>query len=338
MDRRIYQYKVVGRSQRQPWFATANDFILKYAGIRELDDQFVRFSAPYAIDFKGERLLNVCYSDAKEITGSTFVHDYQRRMADQLVSIPFELLPQLSKLIIGDQVSQVRPTQVFSIARAGSTLLARMFEALNLDSVSEPDVMTQFALIRSENSEAFPSSEHLGELAFHSTVLLLDACQSPRAAIKYRSQVNQIAGLMMQSLPHSEGIMLLRGLKDWVNSVHRAFGWPPSEMAKGLAQAHRAIHDCTLRGRPLSLFWYEDLRDAPLSSLERIADLIDLDRSSIDEEKLTEVMQQDAQQDSILSKQNLHQVDLPSGLLDEFAREWSKYRTQLEYDGIEIVV
>lgn len=339
MKRSIQHFSSRGLNQQQYWFTAASDFQRNFEGNCSASDKIVASSAPYAIDFTAERIINVVYNSPEELRKATFLHQQQKTSAQQLVSIPFEELHNISENIFKISANQLEPTFIFSIGRTGSTLLAKIFEALGIPSLSEPDVLTHYSIMQAQRETDIPgTTENIQEIILHTTTGLLHASGALNTAIKFRSQTNAIAEKIMAAAPKANGIMILRDGKSWAKSIHRAFSWSPAETAANMALAHRAVDRCKKSGRPLTILRYEDLSERPLDTAKKLAQTLNLPGLDIDEDKLSQVMSTDSQKDTDLAMDKIKNKEIPPSFIPEYKKEWIKQKKALKSAGIEILV
>ena len=253
MKRDLEHYTVIGQQQASAWYTTAQDFKLQYKGVCQSNQSLVINSTAYALNFATERIINVGYTDSQQLLDATFLYNYQKQSARDIISIPFEAMSEFAAESWNKSITTTAPTLVFSIGRAGSTLLSKMLSAANIPSLSEPDVYTHYSRVADHpESHNFPGLTLVPEVLAYATMGYLHACKSNQAAIKFRGQVNSIADQLMQALPKANGFMLLRNAVDCAKSMHRAFGWSADDIADKTAQAVMAVHLCQQAGRQMA--------------------------------------------------------------------------------------
>ena len=335
MNRDIHQFAVTGPSPQQTWHTTGTDFQTNYQGVLQADDAMVINSAPYAIQFGTERIIHVAYQSSSPLHDATFMYAYQQAHAKTLISIPIERYEQVAQRSWVTASDASQPLCLFSTGRTGSTLLCKMFSALQVPSLSEPDVFTHYAVLKTQ-SVSFPGMNLLSQVQGNVMHSLLHAAGSGRAAIKYRSQTNAIAAELMQATPGAVGLMLLRELMPWAESVHRAFSWAPADIIASLTLALRASEACRQAGRPLTMLRYEDLTARPLELLTKIATLCGYPATAIDQAMLSKITSTDSQQDTSLGRHQLANKQIPKQFQAEFVKLWKSECTKLKRDGVDI--
>jgi hypothetical protein len=279
----------------------------------------------------------VGYDDHAACREATFFHDHQNKTAEVAYLIPFERLEELAARVWGIDPSFASPLLVFSIGRAGSTLLKKLLPAAGIACLSEPDVYTQYALMGS-NAATLTGLTHLPQIIAYATSGLLHLCGSHRAALKFRNQHCSIADSLMETLPRANGLMLLRDAQSWAKSIHRAFSWDAGLAVDILESAHLAVHRCIEIERPLRVLHYENLCDQPVRFMQDIAEAYGVPASQVDIEQVQAVMAVDAQGDSQLARKKIGKRDVVDEFMREFDTLWNGKKKELTKKGVEILV
>lgn len=209
----------------------ASDIIAAVDAAAQIED-FGRY-LPLCVDWRAERLRYSRWEDASPLSDAPFLYQRQRRQAAMLADIPFERLPELG------QAEGMTPTFIFSIGRCGSTLLSRMLAAVGEQAVSEPDALTNIALV--DNAEQGRQAAEAGELIVRSCVEALRRACGPSPVIKLRAVCNLAAAAFVRALPNARYVFMFRGREDWVRSYSRAFGDSAAELEALLRQSAQAF-------------------------------------------------------------------------------------------------
>ncbi|WP_047258476.1 sulfotransferase family protein [Chromobacterium subtsugae] len=294
----------------------ASDIIAAVDAAEQIED-FGRY-LPLCVDWRAERLRYSRWEDASPLSDAPFLYQRQRRQAAMLADIPFERLPELG------QAEGMTPTFIFSIGRCGSTLLSRMLAAVGEQAVSEPDALTNIALV--DNAEQGRQAAEAGELIVRSCVEALRRACGPSPVIKLRAVCNLAAAAFVRALPNARYVFMFRGREDWVRSYSRAFGDSAAELEALLRQSAQAFQHLRAAGAEPELVWYEDLLADPAAALRRIlphrADLAAF------EAPLAEALRADAQQGSILARSTLAARPVADGIVEEFEDLWRQSRPE----------
>ncbi|KUM04478.1 sulfotransferase [Chromobacterium subtsugae] len=294
----------------------ASDIIAAVDAAAQIED-FGRY-LPLCVDWRAERLRYSRWEDASPLSDAPFLYQRQRRQAAMLADIPFERLPELG------QAEGMTPTFIFSIGRCGSTLLSRMLAAVGEQAVSEPDALTNIALV--DNAEQGRQAAEAGELIVRSCVEALRRACGPSPVIKLRAVCNLAAAAFVRALPNARYVFMFRGREDWVRSYSRAFGDSAAELEALLRQSAQAFQHLRAAGAEPELVWYEDLLADPAAALRRIlphrADLAAF------EAPLAEALRADAQQGSILARSTLAARPVADGIVEEFEDLWRQSRPE----------
>ncbi|OBU85079.1 hypothetical protein MY55_18735 [Chromobacterium subtsugae] len=294
----------------------ASDIVAAVDAAAQIED-FGRY-LPLCVDWRAERLRYSRWEDASPLSDAPFLYQRQRRQAAMLADIPFERLPELG------QAEGMTPTFIFSIGRCGSTLLSRMLAAVGEQAVSEPDALTNIALV--DNAEQGRQAAEAGELIVRSCVEALRRACGPSPVIKLRAVCNLAAAAFVRALPNARYVFMFRGREDWVRSYSRAFGDSAAELEALLRQSAQAFQHLRAAGAEPELVWYEDLLADPAAALRRIlphrADLAAF------EAPLAEALRADAQQGSILARSTLAARPVADGIVEEFEDLWRQSRPE----------
>ncbi len=174
----------------------------------------------------------------------------------------------LSSILAGhSRPSALRPIFIFSPGRAGSTLLSAMFKAIGKPTASEPDTLTQVAMLA---PAALARSSNLDMQIVTACVSNLSDYLGPEPIIKLRSQCNAAPERIIGSVENARAIFLLRDRKPWAQSRHRAFREPPRRIARILAETMVAIDRLQQIGAAPQVIWYDDLVAHPWATLAKI--------------------------------------------------------------------
>ena len=339
MKKNIELYSVLGQQLDQQWYTSASDFLLQYQGSIGSTHRALVNSAPYAINFAQQCVVNLSYEDKQALLDATFLYQHQKATARQLISIPFEQLPELAHTLWRSEINLARPTLVFSTGRAGSTLLSKMLATLQLPSLSEPDIYTHYSLIAAHSDgQQVPGMNRIPPVLAHAMLNLLYCSGSSQTAIKFRGQVNSIADILMKVLPKANGFMLLRESVACATSMHRAFGWSATKIADKIVQAHRAVDACKKAGRPLTLLYYEDICQQPLKVMHTIASQLGIEENRNHHAALQQVMNKDSQADTDLARTKLSKNTVDRNFVDDYQRQWQQREKQLRAEGIDLLL
>ena len=154
MHRRLlHHHRVVSRRGGPKGNAAPSDFVLSSeAG----SDAAVLPSVAlaYCLDMQGERVLFTAHepADVTRLIAAPFLFLAQLQLATGVISVPFERLAELAP---ADPLS--RQVYIFSPGRTGSTLLVRLLQAAGQAAVSEPDLLSQVALVPQEAWQRLPA-------------------------------------------------------------------------------------------------------------------------------------------------------------------------------------
>ncbi len=270
----------------------------------------------YCADLERERLLFTCHAADTLATlfQAPFLFVEQLRSAGGVVSVPLERLPEL-----GIAPGRAAPVFVFSIGRAGTTLLAAVLAAAGLRSASEPDLLTQAAVLTDEQRAKLPQDADCAMVT--ACVESLAQVLGQGAFLKLRSQCNGRPLTLIEATPRSRAVFVLRGVYSWAISRHRAFREPPNHVAMLLRQAVDALDKLFFARVPMNVIWFEDLVRDPLGVLATIAP-----QARPDPRRVATVMARDSQEGTILGRQVIRVNEVTRDYLRAFDIEWEGAR------------
>jgi len=179
--------------------------------------------SPYCFDDDNRRVIFAELPDGIDLSTVPFVYHTQYEEAIRLIAVPYETfnqiaqtLPPIEHLII-----------IYISGRSGSTLLSHIFNAVdNVVSFSEPDVITQFAYLRTDDNSR---STELSRLANSAMRVLFKSKQDKTCAIKVRSQALRAMDLFQQTFPAVKNLYSYRDIVGYASSFYRVlkqFGSP----------------------------------------------------------------------------------------------------------------
>ncbi len=264
----------------------------------------------YCADLRRERVLFTCHAhnDLRAILAAPFLYMEQFRTAGSVISVPFERLKELK--LEGSAVALI-----FSPGRAGTTLLSIVLTAAGLPSASEPDMLTQAACLTDEQLQLLPkgTDRMMAAICIGSLARVLGS----GAYLKLRSQCNARPLSLVNALPGSRVIFMMRKAMGWAMSRKRAFGERPDHIAMLLREALEA-HDKMVRAHiHIDILWYETLVSDPLAALRLCAP-----DARPDYARIAAAMARDAQDGTILARNKLAPVELDMAYYTEFEAQW----------------
>ena len=158
-----------------------------------------------------------------DLTKAPFFYQAQYEHTEKLMAVPYDTFIKLSQKL----TLPAKPViMIHSVGRCGSTLLNQVIDAVpNTVSLSEPDIFSNFLLMRELNGRNDPSIQSLLTASYK--FLLKPLPHRPNTsqwAIKYRSSGIEIADLITKAVPNHHNIFLYRNVTDQTRSAIRAFG------------------------------------------------------------------------------------------------------------------
>ena len=295
-------------------FSSPADFELSYEKSLE-PTSLPKNTIPYCLNLHTERMLYTVVDDVRATFSAPFLYMAQRELALKIVTVPFE---QISDI---ETHSDSHPTLVFSVGRCGSTLLSALVRKVDLQSASEPDLLTQMTAI-SPSERRLITREIYSDLIRGCISSLARLC-GDNVVIKLRSHCIAIADDIISASKNSTVLFMFRDRRSWAKSRHVFFGESPELVSNILIQGIRCFDNLQRQGRNPKLVWYEDLvKDPPsvlrtLLSRRNLSDPIILDR-------LRPTLETDAQGGTGLARRgNRGDIDC-SDFINAFDEAWKK--------------
>ncbi|MEP7184048.1 MAG: hypothetical protein ABI886_17870, partial [Betaproteobacteria bacterium] len=259
--------------------------------------------SPYCFDLPERTLLCVSTPD---IAGSTFFYQAQRRLAQTVVRVPVDGLPDAT----------ASPTLIFSIGRCGSTLLYRAFEAAGIRIVSEPDFFTQAAI----KGVRTPDDPFLRTAVGRAMQLL------PYSAVKLRLECNAAPLLIAGAFPAPRILFILRDPVDWARSHYRqsrntigADRW--ATILKGSLFALAQLVD----RHDVKIGYYEDFRSLASGPIDELIAWTGT-AASLPDAARRDVAQKNSHEGGAVATNAVDDVAEDPAFRDTFAREWARVR------------
>jgi hypothetical protein len=267
----------------------------------------------YCADIARERVLFTCHAaaDVPAVFGGTFLFVDQLRLAGGVVSVPFERLAEL-----GLAQGQAEPVLIFSAGRAGSTLLAKLLGGVGLPCASEPDMLTQMVCLPEEARRGLPPGMDIEMAGI--CMAALARVLGRGAFLKLRSQCNAAPLLLLGGAASGRVVFLLRQARVWALSRRRAFAEGPAHIANILRETMEALDTVLRAGVPCDVVWFETVLRDPLAALRICAP-----GARPDPARVASVMARDAQDGTILARENLAESEVEEGFLAAFEAAWA---------------
>ncbi|XP_066305213.1 uncharacterized protein [Branchiostoma lanceolatum] len=236
----------LGRGEPSKWLARLSDFVpvqrsqIVNEEVSVLDMNFgdsvpdpvellqkngARFTV-YSFD-SGKRVLGLIkVREGIDIRTAPFLFQAQRENAEELLIIPFDVLPAVADALSEKStLATVKNIFLYNTGRCGSTLMCRVLDVFdNIQAVAEPYI---FALMFKYATRDFPLTsverENIIMLLRCSVVLLNFHFQQkdPSKTVicyKLRSEAVFVAGLIQKAVPASKTIFMYRDLPGFYDS------------------------------------------------------------------------------------------------------------------------
>lgn len=309
-----------------------SDFVLRETGTADVD---VVLRNPnlslYCVDLDRHTGLFVETPPDIDLDAAPFLYMAQREHALRVVSLPLDALASLAEQMPFKDSDLIL---VYSVGRCGSTLVSHAFGAADgVASLSEPDALTQLLGLW-----GYDTPEGEGRDALLRACLRIQCAPSlakgaNRCALKFRSSVTRLAGMVHRRIPNAKIVFVYRCFIPWAKSFLRMTGasdlfeaWDLSKMAelfgKGFPRfdgrnevsaleiftAQWASHlqeaqQLASTGVPMFMVRYEEIQADPVAVLNAMFEFCGL--PAVSPETLREVLSKDSQEGTLLSQENV---------------------------------
>jgi hypothetical protein len=306
-DRRLLHFDIADRQYELRDTAAPDDFVLAR---RDSPVPFPANALAYCADMQAERVLYSMHGpDVAALFQAPFLYAAQLCDAHQVVTVPFERLPEIDTSIA------CSPTLIFSPGRAGSTLLARLLRACGARCASEPDMLSQICRFEREDRMRIGPETEIALL--HACVAALCRLLGPNPFVKLRSHCNARPLPLIASAAHAPAILLMRRMDPWALSRHRAFGESAASVASVLRHTLDAADKLLGLPEPPRILWFEDLRAHPLAVLRGL-----LPDTPLDPMATARVMATDSQAGTAIGRRELAAATAEPNFTEDFRSAW----------------
>ncbi|XP_078604595.1 uncharacterized protein LOC144878162 isoform X2 [Branchiostoma floridae x Branchiostoma japonicum] len=179
----------------------------------------------HSLDFDQRVLGLVKVKEGIDIISAPFIYQAQRENAEELLLLPFDVLPKVANALTGTQ-SVVKNIFLYSTGRCGSTLMCKSMDVINdVQAVSEPDVFQ--VIVERVCTRTVPLTSDDKEeiiMLLRCSVILLNFYfqqQEPSKTVicyKFRSEVIFIADLLQKAALEAKTIFMYRDLPGFYDS------------------------------------------------------------------------------------------------------------------------
>ena len=184
----------------------------------------------YCFDDEKRQAIFTELPDGINLSAVPFVYLKQHAEARRLIAVSYDTFNQIAKTL--PPIEHL--IMIYISGRSGSTLLSHIFNAVdNVVSLSEPDVITQFAHLRAKDSNR---DEELSQLADSAVRLLFKTKQATNTcAIKVRPQALRVMDLFQQTFSGVKNLYSYRDVAGYVSSFYRILNEfnPPQFLTQG---------------------------------------------------------------------------------------------------------
>ncbi|XP_066294850.1 uncharacterized protein [Branchiostoma lanceolatum] len=179
----------------------------------------------YSLDFDQRVLGLVKVKEGIDIKTAPFLYQTQRANAEELLLLPFEVLPAVTDAL-KETLSTVKNIFLYNTGRCGSTLMCKAMDVINdIQAVSEPNVFHVIIerVCIGDGPLTSDEKEEIIMLLRCSVILLnfyfLQKDPSKKVVCyKFRSEAIFIADLIQKSAPEAKTIFMYRDLAGFYDS------------------------------------------------------------------------------------------------------------------------
>lgn len=289
---------------------------------------------PYAWDLDRQELLFTLHVGLSGVLAAPFLYAGQREMARAVARIKLAALPR----IYGPPDPDAAPVLIFSLGRTGSTLLEKLIGCVTARSISEPDAITQIAIHRRKFAE-LDAQEQQGMIAYAIVPFFhvqIPGAEEARCVIKFRSQVNALAGPVAQVFAKAKYVFMVRERTAWARSTFRAFRLSPAAVVERLLQGLQSVQTLRQAGVDLSVIAYEDMVADPRAAVSSLTGT-DIAGNPALAARIAETMAQDSQADHRLSRDaTSKKAEGEDEWMERFAALWAERRPGALLDELDL--
>lgn len=202
----------------------------------------------YCLDHRRRQVLFVETPPGTDLTAAAFLYGAQFEHARQVIAVDYAAV---CRLAAGVQVRCENLTFLYSVGRAGSTLLCKMFERdPDTIALSEPDIFARFVPLLADEPQDRDELEAL--LSACTRILLAGSITGTRrhVLIKLRGFCIELAEPLARAFPEARILFLYRNAVPVIESFIRGFTggrlfhlvkdlWPARKLMQVLARANR---------------------------------------------------------------------------------------------------
>lgn len=290
----------------------------------------------YCLDHANQRALFVENAPGVDLSQAPFLYRAQYENTVNLYSVSYDTLHELAQ---GINLDSDRLIFVYSVGRAGSTLVGAALNAVNgVVGLSEPDVFTQLVTFREFDGS---NRDEIGKLINSCMKLQCKPTEQIPGpvvwAVKFRSFSIELGDLIYEHFPNAKNIFLYRDAESWTQSAGRAFvedaesvefrtmlqGWfstlvpslakhasengPLLPIAALAAHAWLAVMEKYLdlhnSGVPFKAFRFDDIKAAREDAVKNIVEYCGLTNANMD--AVYRSLERDSQADSPIAQEIL---------------------------------
>ncbi len=329
MYRKISFYPNVAKHGLRWRLVSCNDFSHENAEIISSNDANKMKLSPYCLDFEQKRIIFAAGIDPIGLAKSTFYFKMQREMAKGFLAVPIENFPAHIPKIDTPVVT------IFSPGRCGSTLLSKIFDAMGVTSISEPDFYTQivkYVYINKPEKKEMHELLNMLQIASYSLLKKFSNKNESIVAIKMRSQVNFSVSTVLAGLPNTKKtIFLTRDFPSWCESNMRAFGGSLQENFVTYLQSLKALK-WLQKNTECLVIRYEDLERDPMTEISKLAGIFNL---NINPDALRNVLERDSQEGTEIAKNKIKKSISPESI-ESIQKFWQEKVTLILLNRIKI--
>jgi hypothetical protein len=323
-QRQLLHFDIDIRQQELRDFVAPDDFVLRR---RDTPVPFPKDALAYCADLQAERVLFTCHPHAAiaQLFQAPFLYAAQLHGASHVVSVPYERLAEIEPRDPG-----LAPVLIFSPGRTGSTLLTRLLQAVAVHCASEPDMLAQICRFGREDRlrMGFPMEPALMRACLISVTRALagDLPLVRPPFIKLRSHCNARPIPLMEAVPGTRAVFMLRKAKPWARSRHRAFGEMPAAIAAVLREAADALDKLGGCDAAVQILWFEDMAANPAATVREC-----LGPGFVDDAALARAMAADSQGGTAIAREALRDAPVADGFDAAFGQAWRQARAGAQW-------
>jgi hypothetical protein len=285
------------------WSVVSADDIVYTEKVRYSSEEIIKKKfIPYCFDYNRGVLILTSDLDPHEAANEAFQYVFLRNNAREFCELP------LKNFQLIDSIDSKRVFFLLSPGRCGSTLLSKLIQSMNVQSISEPDFYSQAAFFFANNKlskQQIYDALDLLRIANHILLLPFLRQSNSKVLIKTRSHVTASPEILISGFKNSPNfIFLTRNFISWCESRMRAFRNTLNDNLKIYIRTEKC-REILEKNTSSICISYEEFLTHPLESGHKISNFFN---TELDPVTYSVLLGKDSQESTELSRKKIQKV------------------------------